>query len=115
MLSTSDPVSRLGLFVAVILIAAKLGGDIASRLKQPPVLGELVAGALLGSLPLPFLWHVRTDASVDMLGRIGVLVLLFEVGLDSTVGDVMRVGLLLPESPFSGRASRYSSAGSPLD
>jgi Kef-type K+ transport system membrane component KefB len=93
MWSTSDPVSSLGLFIAVILVAAKLGGDIASRLKQPPVLGELVVGTLLGSLPLAFLERLRTDASVDMLGRVGALVLLFEVGLDSTVKDVMRVGV----------------------
>ena len=93
MWTTSDPVSRIGLFIAIILIAAKVGGDIASRVKQPPVLGELVVGTLLGSLPIPFFQHLRMDASVDMLGRIGVLVLLFEVGLDSTVRDVMRVGI----------------------
>ena len=93
MYSTSDPVSVLGLFIAVILVAAKIGGDIAARLRQPPVLGELVAGVVLGSVPLGFVERLRTDANVDMLGRLGVLVLLFAVGLDSTVRDVMRVGL----------------------
>jgi Kef-type K+ transport system membrane component KefB len=91
--STSDPVSRLGLAIAVILAAAKVGGDLAVRANQPSVLGELVAGILLGSLPLSFFRELRTDAGVDMLARIGVLVLLFEVGLDSTVRDVMRVGV----------------------
>ena len=91
--STSDPVSRLGLSVAIILIAAKVGGDLAARAKQPSVLGELVAGILLGSLPLSFFHELRTDAGVDMLARLGVLVLLFEVGLDSTVRDVVRVGI----------------------
>lgn len=93
MWSTSDPVSRLGLAIAVILVAAKVGGDLAVRARQPSVLGELVAGILLGSLPLSFVRELRTDASVDMLARIGVLVLLFEVGLDSTVRDVLRVGI----------------------
>ena len=93
MFSTSDPVSGLGLFIAVVLVAAKVGGDVAARLGQPPVLGELCAGIVLGSLPLGLVERLRTDASLDMLGRLGVLVLLFAVGLDSTVGDVMRVGL----------------------
>lgn len=91
--STSDPVSRLGLAIAIILVAAKVGGDVASRLKQPSVLGELVAGILLGSLPFPWIQELRTDAGLDLLARLGVLVLLFEVGLESTVRDVMRVGV----------------------
>jgi Kef-type K+ transport system membrane component KefB len=86
-------VSRVVASIALILVAAKLGGDIATRLRQPSVLGELVAGVVLGSLPFSFLEGLRTDASVDMLARIGVLVLLFDVGLDSTVRDVMRVGV----------------------
>lgn len=93
MLSTSDPVSRLGLALAVILIAAKVGGDVASRLKQPSVLGELVAGILLGTLPFGWIRELRTDGGLDLLARLGVLVLLFEVGLESTVREVMRVGV----------------------
>jgi Kef-type K+ transport system membrane component KefB len=92
-LHASDPVSRLVLSVAVILAAAKVGGDIATRLKQPSVLGELVAGIVLGSVPLPFFAGLHDDPYVDMLARIGVLVLLFEVGLESTVGDVLKVGV----------------------
>ncbi len=92
MLSTSDPVSRLGLSIAVVLVAAKVGGDLASRLKQPAVMGELAAGVVLGTLPIGWLRELRTDAGLDMLARIGVLVLLFEVGLESTVRDVLRVG-----------------------
>ncbi len=92
MWSTSDPVSRLGLSIAIVLVAAKVGGDLASRLKQSSVLGELAAGILLGSLPVALLRELRTDAGVDMLARIGVLVLLFEVGLESTLRDVLAVG-----------------------
>jgi Kef-type K+ transport system membrane component KefB len=88
-----DPVSRLGLSIALILAVAKLGGDLAARLKQPSVLGELLAGIVLGSIPLPFFEGLRTDPNVDMLARLGVLILLFEVGLESTVRDVMQVGV----------------------
>lgn len=49
-----DPVSRLGLSIALILAVAKLAGDLATRLKQPSVLGELIAGIVLGSIRLPF-------------------------------------------------------------
>jgi Kef-type K+ transport system membrane component KefB len=91
--SASDPVSRLGIAVAVILVAAKVGGHVAVRAKQPSVLGELLAGIVLGALPWPFFEALRTDAGVDMLARIGVLVLLFEVGLETTVSDVTRVGV----------------------
>jgi Kef-type K+ transport system membrane component KefB len=93
MWATSDPVSRLGLAIAVVLLAAKLGGDLAARSRQPSVLGELIAGVVLGSLPFAFFRELRTDVGLDTLARLGVLVLLFEVGLESTVRDVLRVGV----------------------
>ena len=102
MWSTSDPVSRLGLAVAVILIVAKLAADVAARFRQPAVLGELIAGLLLGALPLPFLRELRTDPGVDILARLGVLVLLFQVGLESTVRDVLQVGLVSARVAFAG-------------
>lgn len=89
---TLDPVSNVCIAVALVLGVAKIGGDLAVRLKQPSVLGELVGGVLLGSIPLPFFEAIRSDGAVDMLARIGALVLLFEVGLDCTVRDVLRVG-----------------------
>jgi Kef-type K+ transport system membrane component KefB len=88
-----DPVARLGLAIAVILAGAKVGGHFAVRLRQPAVLGELLAGVVLGSIPLPYLAALRSDPAVDMLARLGVLILLFEVGLESTVRDVLRVGV----------------------
>lgn len=89
---SADPVARLGLSIAIILTVAKVGGDLATRARQPAVLGELLGGLLLGSIPLPLFAQLRTDPDVDLLARLGVLVLLFEVGLEATVRDVMRVG-----------------------
>ena len=92
----TDPVASVVLSLAVILLAAKLGGDLATRIGQPSVLGELVVGVILGTLSLfgfSGLDHIKSDAAVDMLARLGVLILLFEVGLESTVGQMLKVGL----------------------
>ena len=92
----ADPVSSVVLGLAVILVAAKLAGHLAVRAGQPAVLGELLAGVAIGSadlIGLPWFHAFETDASIDMLSRIGVLILLFEVGLESTVRDMLKVGL----------------------
>jgi Kef-type K+ transport system membrane component KefB len=90
-----DPIALVALYLAVILIAAMLGGDLAVRLGQPAVLGELIIGVLLGNAALAGfhgLEAMKTDASIDMLARLGVLILLFEVGLESTVPQMLQVG-----------------------
>jgi Kef-type K+ transport system membrane component KefB len=91
----ADPIAAVVLYLAVILVAAKLGGDLATRLGQPAVLGELLFGVLLGNLSLlgvNAFEPIRHDTTVDMLSRLGVILLLFEVGLESTVPQMLRVG-----------------------
>ena len=85
-------IAHVALLIAVILVAAKVGGEVATRLKQPPVVGELLAGMALGSLPFPLAGQLGSDTAIDVLSQIGVLILLFEVGLASTVRDVLEVG-----------------------
>ncbi len=90
-----DPVATVALYLAIILVAAKLGGDLAVRLGQPAVLGELVIGVVLGNLALlgvRGLEAVTTDVMIDRLAGLGVLILLFEVGLESTVRQMLAVG-----------------------
>jgi Kef-type K+ transport system membrane component KefB len=90
-----DPVASVVLYLAVILAAAKLGGDLAARIGQPAVLGELLFGVLLGNLSLlgtGLVEPIKVDATIDMLARLGVILLLFEVGLESTVGQMLKVG-----------------------
>jgi Kef-type K+ transport system membrane component KefB len=91
----SDPLATPLLALACILLAAKLGGDIALRLGQAAVLGELLAGVALGNLDLlgvrSIEW-IANDPVVDIFARMGVILLLFEVGLESTVAQMLRTG-----------------------
>ena len=96
MIAHADPIAFVALALAVILGMAKLGGHLAERIGQPPVLGELLVGVLLGNLHLlgiTGLEAVKANSTVDVLARLGVILLLFEVGLESTVRDMLKVGL----------------------
>ena len=88
----ADPVGPVALDLALVLAAALLAGHCATRLGQPAVLGELLVGVLVAQLDLPWVARLRDSASIDMLGRLGALLLLFEVGLQSTVGAMLQVG-----------------------
>ena len=83
------------LVLALILGAAALAGHAAARVGQPPVLGELVVGVLLGNLGLAgvhILDAAPSDATLQALAQVGVLLLLFQVGLESTVREMLQVG-----------------------
>jgi Kef-type K+ transport system membrane component KefB len=102
--SHADPIAPTLLALIAILAAAKLGGELFERLKMPAVLGELIAGMILGNLILintgwNFFEPLRATpvmegwaVIVDGLARLGVIILLFEVGLESTVKGMMKVG-----------------------
>src|SRR5438270_11570118 len=75
-----------------MLVVAKLGGDLAVRIGQPAVLGELLGGMVVGSIGSVG-DAIRSNAGVEMLASIGAIVLLFHVGLESRIPDMLRVGL----------------------
>jgi len=82
--------------LVLILIGARLGGTLFESIGQPAVLGELLAGIVLGNLGLLGLHafdELRGDVGISMLAQIGVLFLLFSVGLESDVKRMMAVGL----------------------
>ena len=90
-----DPVTPFLLDLSIVLASAKLAGWAATRVGQPAVVGELVGGILLGNLALTGfhgLDSLRTDSVLAVLASLGVIVLLFEVGLESTVAQMVRVG-----------------------
>jgi Na+:H+ antiporter len=90
-----DPVAPLLLRLAILLGAAKLAGWVAVNARQPAVLGEIAIGILLGNLTLfgiHTLEPIKSDPVLSILAGLGVIVLLFEVGLQSTVKQMLRVG-----------------------
>ena len=88
-----DPMLLVG--IAVILIVAKLGGELFERINQPAVLGELIAGIVLGNLVLAGfdrLESLKSDVVIASLAQIGVILLLFEVGLETKLAEMREVG-----------------------
>jgi Kef-type K+ transport system membrane component KefB len=86
-------VARFFLVLAAILVAAKLFGELAERIGQPAVLGELLAGVLLGGSALAIVPSEGVEAQViHVLAELGVLLLLFEIGLETDLREMFRVG-----------------------
>jgi Kef-type K+ transport system membrane component KefB len=89
------PVVPVLLGLVIILAAAKLGGELFERIGQPAVLGELILGMVLGNLALlgfGGLEFLSTTAGLEILAQIGVILLLFQVGLESNVTEMLSVG-----------------------
>ena len=83
-------VSEFLLLLAVILVAAKLLGELAERIGQPAVIGELVAGVLLGPSVIGFV--DPTLPPLHLLAEIGVVLLLFGIGLETDLKKLLSVG-----------------------
>lgn len=91
----ASPVTPVLLALVIMLLAAKIGGEIAERVHQPAVLGELIAGVVIGNLVLlgyDGLSFLASMEGVVILAELGVIILLFEVGLESNVREMMSVG-----------------------
>lgn len=82
-------VNLLATLVAIIL-ATKLLGALAQRLGQPSVLGELLAGVVLGGSVLGII--DPQGPVIFALAELGVLILLFEIGLHTELASLVRVG-----------------------
>jgi len=82
-------VSNFFLSLVLILLSARILGEVAAWLKIPPVMGELLAGIVLG--PSLLGWVEPTEV-VQMLAEIGLILLLFEVGLDTDIATLVNRG-----------------------
>jgi Kef-type K+ transport system membrane component KefB len=80
---------QLLLSLIVIYGSARLFGELATRVGQSAVLGELLAGVLVGSSVLGW---VEPTQTLKLMGDIGVMLLLFEIGLESDLQTFLKVG-----------------------
>jgi Kef-type K+ transport system membrane component KefB len=80
--------------IGIIIIAAKIAGDLASRFAQPPVLGQLIVGLILGLLLQPFDGPAlqSANAEVSQLANLGVVLLMFLAGLETDWDQLRATG-----------------------
>lgn len=91
----SHQVAQLLGILAIVLVAARLLGSAARWIGQPAVLGELLAGVLLGASVLgliPSDRDARQYVVLHFLQEVGVVILLFEIGLETDLVQLLRTG-----------------------
>ncbi|MBJ7353801.1 MAG: cation:proton antiporter [Thermoleophilaceae bacterium] len=87
--SASDDVSSALLALFILLLAAKIGEEICRRIDQPVVIGEILAGTIVGPSVLGL---IELNTTLDVFAELGVIFLLFWVGLETKLGDIRSVG-----------------------
>lgn len=75
--------------LAIILISAKLLGLVAKKLKAPQVVGQILAGLLIGQAVLGW---VEADSFIKTMAEIGVVLLMFSAGLETNLKDLLKTG-----------------------
>ena len=101
----SDVVGENLLWLALILLAARLFAPLAQKIGFPAVLGELLLGVVLGNLGLLGFHYFDTiarDPIIMFMAELGVIILLLQIGLETRLGDLVSVG---------ARASMVGSVG----
>lgn len=91
-----DPLPRLFLQLIVILLVARLAGALAAKFRQPAVIGEMIAGILLGPSLLGwvspdafhFIFPASSLGSLRLFSQIGVCLFMFVVGMELNVGEL---------------------------
>ena len=89
-----EHITKILIDLLLMFAAAKIMGELFERVKQPPVIGEILAGILLG----PYIFGLIDPSQVDtfkvyqVLAEIGVIILLFTIGLRIKVDQIMKVG-----------------------
>lgn len=76
--------------LVLILFAAKVFGEIASYLQIPTVIGELIAGIFIGPSVLNL---IELSAPINLLAQMGIILLLFEVGIETDIGRLAASGV----------------------
>ena len=115
--------ARLLLDLLIVIAAAKLAAELAERIGVPAVLGEIVAGILIGPSVLGLV-DVTGDrgVSLSVIAELGVLLLLVHVGMEMDLAELGRVGrtailvaIIGVAAPFALGAGVASALGEPAD
>ena len=83
------------LWLAIILMAARLFSPLAERVGFPAVLGELLLGVALGNLSLfgvQYFDSIAKDPIIAFMAELGVIVLMLQIGLETRLADLVKVG-----------------------
>jgi Kef-type K+ transport system membrane component KefB len=96
----------------VIFALARLGGEAAVRLGQPSVVGEVLAGAVAGEHALGW---VRTTPTLQSVAELGVVFLLFQVGLENRFSELRRVGPTAAGVALWGAAVPFAAGAALLE
>lgn len=81
-------------WLAILLLLARMTGFI-ERFGLPAVFGEIITGAILGNLfmvGITFFEPIKTDVVMNFLAQLGVVILLFQIGLESNLSSMRKVG-----------------------
>ena len=113
-----DHLTEILIQLFAILLAAKIGNEIFRRLGQPTVVGEILGGVIAG----PAVFGVyEVNAETELFAEIGVVLLLFQVGLETRLHELLRVGrtaltvgVLGVILPFAGGFAAAGLAGGDL-
>jgi Kef-type K+ transport system membrane component KefB len=113
-----DHITAILLQLFAILLAAKIGNEIFRRLGQPTVVGEILGGIIAGPAVLGV---YEVNAETTLFAEIGVVLLLFQVGIETRLHELLRVGatalavgVLGVILPFAGGFAAAELAGGDL-
>jgi Kef-type K+ transport system membrane component KefB len=82
-------IQNIFLQIVIILFAARIFGEVFARFNVPSVMGELLAGVLIGPSILNL---IEPNETIKILAEIGIVLLLFEVGLETDVARLAKTG-----------------------
>ncbi len=113
-----DHLTEILIQLFAILVAAKIGNEIFRRLGQPTVVGEILGGVIAGPAVLGV---YEVNAETELFAEIGVVLLLFQVGVETRLHELLRVGrtalmvgILGVAFPFAGGFLAAELAGGDL-
>jgi len=87
------PIGTLLVGLFAIFLGAKLAAEVFERIRQPPVIGELLVGIIIGNTVLKtWLQLEHAELVLEVLAELGVIFLIFLIGLETRVSDMAKVG-----------------------